>query len=663
MIFVFVFVVQVVTGLVIYPLAIFPGLMGNTLTIFVMSRRNMQTSTNAFLSALAVSDSIKLINDMLYFFVTVFLRTSPGLGILAYGYLYPYAHFIFSMSVCVSSWLTVSVAVERYILVCHPTRARALWNRKRAVMLCSFIYIVMTSLAFPSALRYRTIRCLDSKTNMSRLDVEVTEIWQNQLLITAYDWAQNLIRSIIPLLLLVVLNACIISALRRTKGKRRKNSRHRVTIMMIVVILVFLVCITPDAILSTVFGFGYHEAGYLGKGIREITDSLLTVNAGINFLIYCAFNQVFRKSFTSICCPKKTQTSWTTELDESTYRKLSEAKSLLSSNNNSPPRQETQSTVTADISFNGNVYSLATEGGASDLISPAMVTDLTNPILKHSKTGQVRPLSLTCLSPVIDSHHHHRVSSSGLKKSKNSIKCNRNRSKASVTFSDSVAASDRMKMKDESSNDSYTLDQDVQTKNRSALKNAGYNIFHNNAHLESGSSVQCSVGSLDSVYSFSEDTSHSKIKDVNISCDADAQTLAKFRICDGTQVLGSHVLSDARRDFSDASATIQDNDYTTCKADSMKCSKKNECLFHSQQNATTTNGHCLDKSHRDQMERSIDVSCFSQDACGHTLLSNRADNVMNTNSPDVRIIHEGIRKDWDYVRTYYLPSDVLTSDV
>ena len=298
----------------------------------------MLTSTNAFLSALAVADSIKLLNDILYFLVIVFMHTSPTLGNLSYGYLYPYSHFVFNLSLCVSAWLTVSVAVERYILVCHPTKARAVWSRRRAVTLCSVIYIAMTCLALPSALRYRTIRCVERETMVWRLEVELTEMWQNKTFVVVYTWLQNLMRSIIPLIVLIILNTCIVWALRKTRTKRRKSSRHRVTVMMIVVILTFLICITPDAILSTVFGFGYHEAGYLVKGIREITDTLLGVNAGVNFLIYCAFNKVFRRSCARLCCSRVPQTGWVTELDESTYRRLSEAKSALFSNNNSPPR-------------------------------------------------------------------------------------------------------------------------------------------------------------------------------------------------------------------------------------------------------------------------------------------------------------------------------------
>ncbi|RUS73818.1 hypothetical protein EGW08_018411 [Elysia chlorotica] len=329
---------QLVTGMFIYPSICLPGLLCNALSVYVLTRRNMLTSTNAFLSALAVADSIKLLNDVLYFLVIVFMHTSPRLGNLSYGYLYPYSHFVFNMSLCVSAWLTVSVAMERYILVCHPTKARAVWSRRRAVTLCTAISIGMTCLALPFAFRYRTIRCVGRDSQQWRLEVELTEMWQNKTFVMIYTWIQNLMRSIIPLIVLIILNTCIVWALRKTRVKRRKTARHRVTVMMIVVILTFLVCITPDAILSTVFGFGYHEAGYLVKGIREITDTLLAVNAGVNFLIYCAFNKVFRRSCARLCCARVPQASWMTEMDESTYRRLSEAKSVLLSNNNSPPR-------------------------------------------------------------------------------------------------------------------------------------------------------------------------------------------------------------------------------------------------------------------------------------------------------------------------------------
>ncbi|KAK6970389.1 G-protein coupled receptor [Biomphalaria glabrata] len=443
---------QMITGLVIYPLVCFPGVLGNTLTLFVLSRRNMQTSTNAFLSALAVSDSVKLINDILYFFVIVFMKTSTTLGNLSYGYLYPYAHFIFSFSACVSSWLTVSMAVERYLMVCHPTRVRAVWSRRRAVLLCTLIYVIMSLLALPSALRYKTIACLDVVSNMTRLDVQLTEMWKNEIFVKIYTWAQNLLRSIIPLIVLVILNTCIITALRRSQTKKRKNARHRVTVMMIVVILAFLICITPDAIMSTVFGLGYHEADYLAKGIREITDALLAINAGINFLIYCAFNQIFRKSFLRLCCHKtKRSNTWMTELEESTFRRLSDVKTAMLSNNNSLPIQDTSPTLVTDNSLAGFTNKINGKHQTADSASIQLAQDTNdsssanlNSSLSNGDSGSqteeyanssendhqtfVQPLALIKRKPF--SQHIHRISKDGLKHSRNSIKCTRDRHKA-----------------------------------------------------------------------------------------------------------------------------------------------------------------------------------------------------------------------------------------
>ena len=46
---------------------------------------------------------------------------------------------------------------------------------------------------------------------------------------------------------------------------KKMSARNRITLMLIVVIIVFVLCITPDAIMSTVFGFGYVEGSYLVK--------------------------------------------------------------------------------------------------------------------------------------------------------------------------------------------------------------------------------------------------------------------------------------------------------------------------------------------------------------------------------------------------------------
>ncbi|XP_064644305.1 FMRFamide receptor-like isoform X2 [Lineus longissimus] len=293
---------QFVTGLICYPIVCIFGITGNLISIIVISHGKLLNSTNIYLAALAVSDTIKLMNDFCYFLVILLLRVDPPMGELGYAYLYPYAHFIFNATACVTAWLTVSVAVERYILVCRPARAKHLCTIRRARINTTLVFIAMSMLCVPFALRYETITRTSNTTNETALDVEVTSLWRNKTFETVYTWGQNLIRSVIPLLVLCVLNFLIIHAVRRTRARKTVFSRHRITIMLLCVIIVFLLCITPDAIMSTVFGFGYYEENYLVRGVREFTDFLLLVNSAVNFILYCIFNTLFRKQFMVLFC-------------------------------------------------------------------------------------------------------------------------------------------------------------------------------------------------------------------------------------------------------------------------------------------------------------------------------------------------------------------------
>ncbi|XP_041371546.1 FMRFamide receptor-like [Gigantopelta aegis] len=292
-----------ITGLIFYPVVCLIGLIGNILSIIVMCQKQMTSSTNVYLLALAISDCIKIISDFLYFTVILLLEVDFPKGNKAFGFLYPYAHYIFNTSLCISAWLTVSVAVERYIYVCHPTKVKGYCTISRARTISTSVFVLMSFLAIPYAMRYRTIEHRNNVTGAIHYIPQVTDLWQNQMFSKTYTWLQNFLRSIIPLFLLIVLNTCIIYGIRRCRfGRFKSNRRYRITIMLVFVILVFLVFITPDAIMSTFFGFGYYEEKFLHRGVREITDLLLLVNSGTNFIIYCIFNTIFWRSFVFLFC-------------------------------------------------------------------------------------------------------------------------------------------------------------------------------------------------------------------------------------------------------------------------------------------------------------------------------------------------------------------------
>ncbi|XP_041372132.1 sex peptide receptor-like [Gigantopelta aegis] len=293
-----------VTGLIIYPMLCITGITGNVLSGIVLSHRNMATSTNVYLTALTVSDTIKLFNDLMYFINLALSLNHPNVSETMMMTYYPLAHYIFNMSVSVTGWLTVSVAVERYISVCHISRAKQLCTIPRARIVCTTVYITMILLSLPSLFRYKVEIVFDAVNNVSCNKIGPTALALNSSFMVPYTWMQNCMRCIIPVFVLIYLNTRIINELRKERVKGKKlSSRNRITLMLIVIILVFVVCFTPDAVISTFFGKGYAEEGNLTKGIREITDSLLAVNSALNFSLYCLLSQVFRETFLRIFCP------------------------------------------------------------------------------------------------------------------------------------------------------------------------------------------------------------------------------------------------------------------------------------------------------------------------------------------------------------------------
>ncbi|XP_061195774.1 FMRFamide receptor-like [Saccostrea echinata] len=296
-----------INGVILYPCICIPGLLGNILTLVVLSQTNMLSSTNAFLSALAVSDMVSLINDIIYFSVMVLSKSNPEVAYHIYVHVYPFAHFVFNIANSVSSWLTVSVAIERFLLVCFPAKSRTMCTRPRAIAGTVVINAVMLSVSLPYALRYKAVPVFDGSSNTTLLQLNLTDLWQDEQFSVYYSWCINFLRCNIPLVILIILNACIIKALLKLRAKNRSRyiHRQRVTFMLIIIIMKFLLCTTPDAILSTFYGYGYTEDNYRVRGIREFTDMLLALNAGTNFVVYCVLSVTFRMNCRKLFCHKE----------------------------------------------------------------------------------------------------------------------------------------------------------------------------------------------------------------------------------------------------------------------------------------------------------------------------------------------------------------------
>jgi len=227
---------------------------------------------------------------------------------------------------CVTAWLTVSVAVERYIFVCHATQARLVCTVKRAVVIGLAVVLSMSLVALPSALRYHRAACLDLASNNTVFEVRLTALGRSQPFAGIYTWVLNFLRSIVPLVVLVAFNARIVHALRTApvsksdgdddRRQRRRAAKNRsVTLMLVVVVVVFVVCILPDAVMSLCFGVGYvDERDQVAKGAREFSDALMALCSAVNFVVYCLCSVQFRAALLDVLHRQRRPAATRTEL-------------------------------------------------------------------------------------------------------------------------------------------------------------------------------------------------------------------------------------------------------------------------------------------------------------------------------------------------------------
>lgn len=296
------------------------GSVANVINMAVLTRRSMVSPTNAILTGLAVTDLLVMVEYIPYTMHQYMWQGRSLTSRYSWGwavFVLFHAHFA-QVFHTISIWLTVTLAVWRYIAIAFPQN-NTTWcsmQRTHAVSIAAFFCSVICNI--PNYLNF-TISKIDHKghtlyiVNFSHLALA-----HGGFLKSINFWIYAVMLKLLPCGALTGLSFALIQELLRAARRRAQLMKNtsgrgadaekqadRVTKMLLAILVLFLASEFPQGILGLLTVIP--DSGFFPcyQKLGEIMDMLVLFNSAINFLLYCAMSQQFRDTFSELfkpCC-------------------------------------------------------------------------------------------------------------------------------------------------------------------------------------------------------------------------------------------------------------------------------------------------------------------------------------------------------------------------
>lgn len=233
------------------------GMLANTLNIIVLTRMDQRISpTNAILTGLALADNLVMIEYIPFTMHMYILHGRPVYERFSYPwtvYVLIHAH-VTQVFHTISIWLTLLLAVWRYLSVAHPLRSRDWCTLDRALLAILLAYVCSPLVCIPIYLTY-TIQetpyqvpsptnrssslmsnvtahvLLDEQKNHTLYVLGTSELARanDSLLENINFWTYSVVVKLIPCVALTFFSFRLISALVSAKERRqnlKSNNTH-----------------------------------------------------------------------------------------------------------------------------------------------------------------------------------------------------------------------------------------------------------------------------------------------------------------------------------------------------------------------------------------------------------------------------------------------------
>jgi hypothetical protein len=291
----------------VFPVILLVGLTGNALSLAVMQTRELRKSpVSVFMSALAVADSLVLLLD----FLNNWLKMVPNVFLLnaSLGFC-KFHRWFFDVVYTYAAWLVMSLAIERFIVVWFPLKAKSICTKKAALVGVIFMPIFISFTYLHSLFAWHIDE--DQTCNLVPRFV-----W---FMSSVHPWLTAVLYSYFPVIVLIVCTAGITVQLVKMKrqqqeiankkdgdsSERAKEYKVAITVVSVCVTFFFL---TVPLTLYYVLAFNLGQFVYQGPEMALIETFILIIglsNHAINFFLYVITSEKFRRELVRLlpCCP------------------------------------------------------------------------------------------------------------------------------------------------------------------------------------------------------------------------------------------------------------------------------------------------------------------------------------------------------------------------
>ncbi|KAK2584722.1 hypothetical protein KPH14_007055 [Odynerus spinipes] len=283
------------------------GILGNTISMVVLSRPQMKSSINYLLIGLASCDTLLIIISILIFGLpSIYAYTGHlfNYQFIVYPKIVKYLYPISCVAQIATVYLTLTVTIERYIAVCHPLKARSFCTCGRARL--AFLGIVTFAMIYnlPKFLEIEIYTQKHWKYNVVIYCVRSAPLRSNKLYVTVYvHWMYFFVCYSFPLIALIIFNVAIYRRVRKANRDLQHLTHHQrreigLATMLLCVVIVFIICNILPLASNIVESFIDDPPPWLVK----TGNLLVTINSSINFIIYVIFGRKFKRIFMKLFC-------------------------------------------------------------------------------------------------------------------------------------------------------------------------------------------------------------------------------------------------------------------------------------------------------------------------------------------------------------------------